>query len=159
VIFAYGITGTTGTSPWLIGSAQAVAALAAIGGHTWSIFLRFKGGRGVSTFIGGLLAMYWPAAVVGGGLMLIVGFRTRYMSLGSIIGAVTAYIMLASFNILRIHFLRPIPAISYVTYAMIGAIFIYVMHRDNITRLFNGTERKIGDKAKAGPSSSSGKTT
>ena len=38
---------------------------------------------------------------------------------------------------------------EYVVYAMIGAIFIYVMHRDNILRLFNGTERKIGEKAKA----------
>jgi glycerol-3-phosphate acyltransferase PlsY len=41
------------------------------------------------------------------------------------------------------------PPFEYVVFAMIGAVFIYVMHRDNIMRLYNGTERKIGDKAKA----------
>ncbi|OGO30048.1 MAG: acyl-phosphate glycerol 3-phosphate acyltransferase [Chloroflexi bacterium RBG_16_56_11] len=154
IIFAVARLNAGETGPWLTGSAQAVAALAAIAGHTWSVFLRFKGGRGVSTFIGGLLAMYWPAAIVGGGFMLFIGFRTRYMSLGSIIGAVTAFIMLMAFNILQIDYLKPYPAIEYVTYAMIGAIFIYIMHRDNISRLYNGTERKIGDKARAGTSPS-----
>ena len=130
-------------------SAHALAALAAIAGHSWSIFLKFKGGRGVATFIGGLLAMYWPAAVVGGGIMLIIGFRTRYMSLGSITGAVAAFIMLIALNVLQLNFLKPYPPIEYVIYAMICAIFIYVMHRDNIMRLLAGTERKLGEKAKA----------
>lgn len=137
-------------------SAQALAAMAAIAGHSWSVFLGFKGGRGVATFIGGLLAMYWPAAVVGGGLMIIIGAVTRYMSLGSIIGAVTAFIMLSALNILKINFLGHYPAFEYVIYAMIGAIFIYVMHRDNITRLVSGTERRIGEKSKTEPAPSSG---
>ncbi len=137
-------------------AAQALAAIAAISGHSWSVFLRFKGGRGVATFIGGLLAIYWPAAIVGGGLMLIVGFSTRYMSLGSIIGAVSAFVMTMAFSILEINFLRPYPPIEAVTYTMICAIFIYVMHRDNILRLMSGTERKIGDKAPAEASPSSG---
>ena len=127
-------------------TAQAVAALFAIVGHNWSVFLKFKGGRGVATFVGTLLALYWPAGVLGGALMVGIGFRTKYMSLGSIIGAVTAFIMLMSFSVLRIDFLRPHPPFEYVVFAMIGAIFIYVMHRDNIFRLFNGTERKIGEK-------------
>jgi len=129
-------------------SARVLAALAAIAGHTWSVFLKFKGGRGVATFIGGLFALYWPAGVVGGVFVLGIGFRTKYMSLGSIIGAVTAFILLMSLNVLEINFLRPYPPFEYVVFAMIGAIFIYVMHRDNIIRLFNGTERKIGDRAK-----------
>jgi acyl phosphate:glycerol-3-phosphate acyltransferase len=136
-------------------SAMVLAALAAVGGHTWSVFLRFKGGRGVGTFIGGLLLMYWQAAVIGGGLMLLIGFRTKYMSMGSIIGAVTAFIVLMSFCILQITFFGPVPNFVYVLYAMIGAIFIYVVHRDNIIRLFNGTERKIDDKTKTGGSSQS----
>jgi acyl phosphate:glycerol-3-phosphate acyltransferase len=129
-------------------SAMVLGALAAIAGHTWSVFLNFKGGRGVATFIGGLLALYWQAAVIGGGLMLVIGFRTRYMSMGSIIGAVTAFIVLMAFSILRINFLGPYPAFVYVLYAMISAIFIYIMHRDNIIRLVSGTERKIDDKVK-----------
>jgi glycerol-3-phosphate acyltransferase PlsY len=151
MIMHYGYQGDPTTKKWLLGSAQALGALAAIGGHSWSIFLKFKGGRGVATFIGGLIAMYWPAAGIGGGLMLLIGFRTRYMSLGSIIGAVAAFVALMAFNILQIKFLMPYPPmIEYVIFAMIGAIFIYVMHRDNIVRLTNGTERKIGEKAKAG---------
>jgi glycerol-3-phosphate acyltransferase PlsY len=138
----------TGGFTWLE-SAKVLAALSAIAGHSWSIFLRFKGGRGVATFIGGLAVLYWPAAVVGGAFILGIGFRTKYMSLGSIIGAVTAFIMLMALNILRINFLKPYPPFEYVVFSMIGAIFIYVMHRDNILRLFNGTERKIGEKAKA----------
>ena len=127
--------------------ALSAAALAAIAGHSWSVFLRFKGGRGVATFIGGLLALHWPAAVAGGILMLAIGFRTRYMSLGSIIGAVAAFILLLTLNVLRLNFLKPYPPIEYVIYAMFCAIFIYIMHRDNILRLVSGTERKLGEKA------------
>ncbi|MBN1176501.1 MAG: glycerol-3-phosphate 1-O-acyltransferase PlsY [Dehalococcoidales bacterium] len=146
LIFSGYVNGSTVGFTWYE-SAKVLAALAAIAGHTWSVFLKFKGGRGVATFIGGLLALHWPAAVVGGGLMLIIGFRTKYMSMGSIIGAVTAFIMLTMLNLLRIDFLKPYPPIEYVTYAMICAVFIYVMHRDNIIRLVSGTERKIGEKA------------
>src|SRR4030042_1194100 len=54
-----------GTGPWLeLG--KALTAVAAIAGHSWSVFLRFKGGRGVATLMGSLLALYWPAGVVGG---------------------------------------------------------------------------------------------
>ncbi len=133
-----------------IESARMLAALAAIAGHTWSVFLRFKGGRGVATFLGGLLALYWPAAIGGGALMIFIGYITRYMSLGSIIGAVTSFIILMGLNVTQTSFLRPTyPAFEYVIYAMVGAVFIYVMHRDNIARLWSGTERKLGDKAKA----------
>ena len=156
LIFSGYVNGSTGGFTWHE-SAKVLGALSAIAGHSWSVFLKFKGGRGVATFIGGLLALHWPAAVVGGGLMLIIGFRTKYMSMGSIIGAVTAFIMLMAFNILRIDFLKPYPPIEYVTYAMIGAVFIYVMHRDNIIRLVSGTERRIGEKAKAEASPSSNK--
>jgi glycerol-3-phosphate acyltransferase PlsY len=136
-------------------SAMVVAALCAIVGHAWSVFLKFKGGRGVATFIGGLLVMYWQAAVISGVLTLVIGFRTKYMSMGSIIGAVTAFILLMAFSILQIDFFGPYPAFVYVLYAMAGAIFIYVIHRDNVARLFNGTERKIDDKTNSGGSSPS----
>jgi acyl phosphate:glycerol-3-phosphate acyltransferase len=134
-----------------IGNAKALAGLAAIGGHSWSVFLKFKGGRGVATFMGGLAAIYWPAAVLGGILIFSIGLRTKYMSLGSIIGAVSAFIMLMSFNILEVRFFgyKQYPPFEYVVFTMIGALFIYFMHRDNILRLYNGTERQIGEKPKA----------
>lgn len=129
-------------------SAKVLASMAAIAGHTWSVFLKFKGGRGVSTFFGGLAALYWQAAIVGGLCVLGLGFRTKYMSLGSIIGAVTAFILVMALDILKINFLGHYPPFEYVVFTMVGAVFIYIMHRDNIARLLNGTERKIGDKKK-----------
>ena len=115
-------------------------------GHTWSIFLGFRGGRGVATFIGAIFPMYWPAAILGGGCIIGLGIRSKYMSLGSITGAVIAFFYMMAMNILQVDFIIPPPPIAYVIYGMAGAIFIYVMHRDNITRLVNGTERKIGEK-------------
>jgi glycerol-3-phosphate acyltransferase PlsY len=131
--------------------AKALTAAAAITGHSWSVFLKFKGGRGVATLMGGLAALYWPAAALGGICVLGIGFRTKYMSLGSIIGAVTAFIMLMAFNVLKIEAFGPHPPFEYVVFSMLGAIFIYIRHRDNILRLFNGTERRIGEKVKAEP--------
>jgi glycerol-3-phosphate acyltransferase PlsY len=62
------------------------------------------------------------------------------MSLGSITGAVAAFAML-----IPLHILKSYP-LEYVIYALIGAIFIIVMHRDNISRLLAGTERRLGEK-------------
>jgi glycerol-3-phosphate acyltransferase PlsY len=129
--------------------AKVMAAASAIGGHSWSVFLRFKGGRGVATFMGTLAALYWPAAALGGACVLGLGFRTKYMSLGSIIGGVAAFFMLMACNILKKSVYGPYPPFESVVFGMAGAIFIYVMHRDNIFRLFNGTERRIGEKVKA----------
>jgi glycerol-3-phosphate acyltransferase PlsY len=136
-----------GALPWR-NLAKVLAAAAAISGHNWSVFLKFKGGRGVATLMGSLLALYWPAGVLGGICVLGIGFRTKYMSLGSIIGAVSAFILLMAFYVSKVRFSGPVPPFEYVIFAMLGAIFIYVMHRDNILRLFNGTERKIGEKVK-----------
>jgi len=124
-------------------SAQVLTALAAIAGHSWSIFLKFKGGRGVATFLGGLLAMCWPAAVFGAAVMIIVAGTTRYMSLGSITGAVAALAMLIPLHILKFY------PIEYLIYTLICAIFIIVMHRDIIRRVIAGTERWLGEKAGA----------
>jgi acyl phosphate:glycerol-3-phosphate acyltransferase len=147
VIFSSNYAVSVGALPWRE-LAKALAAVGAISGHSWSVFLRFKGGRGVATLMGSLASLYWPAGALGGICVLGIGFRTKYMSLGSIIGAVTAFIMLMAFNVLRIEFFNPYPPFEYVVFAMMGAIFIYIRHRDNILRLFNGTERKIGEKVK-----------
>lgn len=120
---------------------QVLAALAAIVGHVWPVFLRFRGGRGVATFFGGLVALYPPAAIFGVVVIIIGVGLTRYASLGSIAGAVGAYAILAFLTILH-----GLP-LEYLFYALVGAVFIFVMHRDNIVRLVSGTERKLGEKA------------
>ena len=127
---------------WLVRSAQVVAALSAMIGHNFPIFLKFKGGRGVATFFGGLLALCPAAALFGGEVLILGAGLTRYVSLGSIAGVVGTYAILLPLTIFN-----GFP-IEYLAYALIGAIFIIVMHRDNIVRLLSGTERRIGEKVK-----------
>ncbi|GAH56050.1 unnamed protein product [marine sediment metagenome] len=120
--------------------AQVMAALAAIAGHNWPVFLKFHGGRGVATFFGGLVALCPPAAIFGGEIFIIGAGLTKFASLGSIAGAVGAYAILVPLTIMN-----GFP-IEYLAYALIGTVAIIIMHRDNIARLMSGKERKLGDK-------------
>lgn len=120
--------------------AQVMAALAAVIGHIWPVFLKFHGGRGVATFFGGLIALCPVAALFGGEILIIGAGLTRLVSLGSIAGAVGTYTILVPLTIMN-----GFP-IEYLAYALIGTIVIVVMHRDNIRRLMSGKERKLGDK-------------
>jgi len=128
--------------------AEVMAALAAIAGHNWSVFLRFRGGRGVATFFGGLIALCPPAAIFGGEVLIIGAGLTKFVSIGSIAGAVGAYAILVPLTIMN-----GFP-IEYLAYALIGTIAIIVMHRDNIARLVSGKERRLGDKTETGNSPS-----
>jgi len=139
-ILAVVFAGLIFSGDYLMVSAQVVAALAAVAGHNWPGFLKFKGGRGVATFFGGLFALCLPAALFGGGVLIIAAVLTRYVSLGSIAGALGTCAILVPLTIIK-----GFP-IEYLVYTLIGATFIIVMHRDNIARLISGTERKIGGK-------------
>jgi glycerol-3-phosphate acyltransferase PlsY len=122
-------------------TAQCLAALAAMAGHNWPVFLKFRGGRGVATFFGGLIALC-PVVALFGGEMVIIGVGlSRFASLGSIAGAVGTYTILVPLIIFN-----GFP-IEYLVYALIGTVAIIVMHRDNIVRLINGKERKLGEVA------------
>jgi glycerol-3-phosphate acyltransferase PlsY len=121
--------------------AQVLAALAAIAGHNWSVFLKFKGGRGVATYFGGMVALCPPAALIGGEVFFVSAGITRYASFSSILSVVTAYVILIP---LIIVYKFPL---EYIVYALFGGLVIIVMHKDNIFRLITGTERKIGQKA------------
>ncbi len=145
VLFALYIFKTTylvwGDSMWMLTTgAQVLAACAAIAGHTWPIFVKFKGGRGVATFFGGLVALFPPAAIFGGEVLILSAGLTKYMSLGSIAGAVGTYAILAPLTIMN-----DFP-VEYLMYALVGSVFIIAMHRDNIGRLLKGTERKLGGR-------------
>jgi len=130
-------------SPGLWGmatSAYSLAALAAVLGHAWPVFVKFKGGRGVAPFLGGLLVLSWPAALLGAAVLILVTYLTRYVSLGSVTGVVATCAVLVPFTIIKGS------PIEYLAYAGVCAIFIIIMHRDNIGRLISGTERKFGEK-------------
>ena len=134
--------------------AQVLAALAAIVGHIWSVFLKFQGGRGVSVFSGALIALCPVAAMFGGVVIIAVIGLTRYVSLGSIAGVVGAYAVLVPLTIINGY------PLEYLFYALFGGVLIIFMHRDNIVRLVSGTERKLGEKAVRGgiPSSTPSKS-
>jgi glycerol-3-phosphate acyltransferase PlsY len=121
--------------------AQVMAALAAMAGHTWSVFLKFRGGRGVATFFGGLVALCPFAALFGGEIFIIGTGLSRFVSLGSIAAVVSTYGVLVPLTIVY-----GFP-IEYLIYALIGAVVILVTHRSNIARLLRGRERRLGEKA------------
>ncbi|MFA5629529.1 MAG: glycerol-3-phosphate 1-O-acyltransferase PlsY [Dehalococcoidales bacterium] len=121
--------------------AQALAGLAAVVGHIWPIFVKFKGGRGVATFLGGLVALCPAAGLLGGEALIITAGISGYVSLGSIIGVVSAYAVLIPLTIIY-----GFP-IEYLAYVLICTLIIIFMHRDNIKRLISGKERKLGQKA------------
>ena len=121
--------------------AQVLAALAAILGHNFPVFVKFKGGRGVATFFGGLVALCPVVALFGGEILIIGAGLTKYASLGSIAGVVGTYAILVPLTIMN-----DFP-VEYLAYTLLGTIIIIFMHRDNIARLIKGKERKLGEKA------------
>ncbi len=119
--------------------ARAVAAVAAIVGNCWSVFLRFRGGKGVATGLGALLNLVPWAVAPAVPVWLAVAVTTRYVSLGSILGA--ACVPLGA---LLLGY-RP-PA---VLAALAAAVIIVARHHENIARLLAGTERRLGEKRNA----------
>ncbi|OGO22250.1 MAG: acyl-phosphate glycerol 3-phosphate acyltransferase [Chloroflexi bacterium RBG_16_51_9] len=120
--------------------AQCLAALAAMAGHNWSVFLKFRGGRGVATFFGGLAALSPVVALFGGQVFVIGVGLTRFASIGSIAGVVGTYTILIPLTIWD-----GFP-VEYLVYSLIGTVIIIYMHRDNIARLLAGKERRLGEK-------------
>lgn len=120
--------------------AQVLAASASVAGHIWPVFLRFRGGRGVATFFGGLIALCPVAAIFGGEILIVGAGLTRFASLGSIAGVVGTYAILVPLTIMD-----GFP-IEYLLYALVGTVIVIITHRDNINRLISGRERKLGEK-------------
>ena len=121
--------------------AQVLAAMAAVVGHNWPVFLKFRGGRGVATFFGGMAAFLPVAALFGGEILLIGAVVTRFASLGSIAGVVGTYAIVVPLTVLNGW------PLEYLVYALVGVLVIVIMHRGNIARLLAGKERRIGQKA------------
>ncbi|MGA7334412.1 MAG: glycerol-3-phosphate 1-O-acyltransferase PlsY [Pseudolabrys sp.] len=116
--------------------AALAASLGAFVGHLFPVWLRFKGGKGVATYIGVLIGLYWPAALAFCVIWLSIAAASRYSSLAALIASALTPLGLWAFN-------RPnIAALFLVLTAALWA-----MHRENIARLLNGTEGKIGAKA------------
>ncbi|HHW07363.1 MAG TPA: glycerol-3-phosphate 1-O-acyltransferase PlsY [Clostridia bacterium] len=122
---------------WLGGeTAGMLGGLAAIAGHNWSLFLKFSGGRGVATGAGVFLALAPKVIGIAALIWLITIALTRYVSLGSILGAVSVPILILIFHESWLLFI----------FGLLAAVFVIYRHRPNIKRLLNGTEYKFGEK-------------
>jgi glycerol-3-phosphate acyltransferase PlsY len=120
--------------------AALVAGLGAVIGHVFPVWLRFKGGKGVATYIGVLIAVAWPIAAAFGVIWGMVAAASRYSSLSGLIAS-------AATPALLWFYAGPKPALLF---AILTAI-VWIMHRANISRLLAGTEPKIGSRGAASP--------
>ena len=116
-------------------NAAMLAGLGAFLGHLYPVWLKFKGGKGVATYIGVLLGLFWPAAAMFGAIWLATAFTARYSSLSALVASFVTPIFLWFFG----H-----PALASL-FAVLTLLLFYA-HRENIKRLQAGTEGKIGQK-------------
>jgi acyl phosphate:glycerol-3-phosphate acyltransferase len=116
-------------------NAAMLAALGAFLGHLFPVWLKFKGGKGVAVYIGVLIGLFWPAAVVFCVMWLATAFTSRYSSLSALVASFVTPIFLWWFG-----------------HAALASLFVvlttllFYMHRENIKRLQAGTEGRIGEK-------------
>jgi glycerol-3-phosphate acyltransferase PlsY len=135
------LDGLKGVAAVLIGASLSpeggmIAGLAAFVGHIAPVWLQFKGGKGVATFLGVLFGLSWPAALVFCVVWLSAAALSRYSSLGALTASAAAPVAL---------FLLGHSAEALVVAAM--AAIVFYRHRENIARLRAGTETRIGQKA------------
>ncbi|MBN9007460.1 MAG: glycerol-3-phosphate 1-O-acyltransferase PlsY [Rhizobiales bacterium] len=117
-------------------SAAMLAALGAFIGHLFPVWLKFRGGKGVATYIGVLLGLFWPAALIFCAIWLIVALTTRYSSLSALIASLVAPLVLWWLG-------QP----QLATLFAVLTLLLWFAHRENIRRLVGGRESKIGAKA------------
>jgi len=117
-------------------NAAITAGIGAFLGHLFPVWLKFKGGKGVATYIGILLGLFWPAAVAFCAIWIAVALIFRYSSLAALVASA----------------LVP-PLLLWSHHTALAAVFavlsvlLWIMHRANIRRLMSGTEGRIGKKA------------
>ena len=115
--------------------------LAAIAGHIWPVYLRFKGGKGVATASGAVVGIAPAAAGLTALVFLLAFTTTRYVSLGSVLASVA--LPVAYFAVERSRASR----LTVAAFALI-ALLIVVKHRSNLRRILNGTETRIGKSSR-----------
>jgi glycerol-3-phosphate acyltransferase PlsY len=109
-------------------------------GHVWTIFLKFKGGKGVATSLGIFTSLFWQAGLISLGVWILIVAVTRYVSLGSILLCITFCIATFVISGEYIWGLRIM--------AIVVAIIVIYRHKGNIQRLIRGEERKFGQREK-----------
>ncbi|MDR3488330.1 MAG: glycerol-3-phosphate 1-O-acyltransferase PlsY [Bradyrhizobium sp.] len=116
-------------------NAAMLAALGAFLGHLFPVWLKFKGGKGVAVYIGVLIGLFWPAALLFCVLWIATAAATRYSSLSALVASVVTPIFLWWFGHLAL-----------ASLFIVLTLLLFYMHRENIKRLQAGTEGRIGQK-------------
>lgn len=110
-----------------------ISAVCVILGHSKSVFLNFTGGKSVASGVGTLMALNWQAGLIIAIVWGIITWISRYVSLGSIIALALSPAIMWFLN----------APIAYILYALVAAIYVIYLHRENIKRLREGTENKV----------------
>ena len=113
--------------------AAQVAGFFAFLGHCFPVYLKFKGGKGVATFFGMLIALYWPLGIAAGAVWIFIAYTFRFSSLAALMASLMAPAIAWGLG-------RP----DFLVLTVMLTILVWVRHSENITRLLNGTESKIG---------------
>ncbi|WP_353473800.1 glycerol-3-phosphate 1-O-acyltransferase PlsY [Salipiger sp. H15] len=121
---------------WLAGEdAAQLAGLAAFLGHCYPVWLKFKGGKGVATFIGLVLALHWPVGLITCATWLAGAAMSRISSVGALVAALLSTVWMVLFG-----------QIEMTALTLVLTALIFWRHRSNIDRIRKGTESKIGQK-------------
>lgn len=110
------------------------AGLGAFLGHIFPVWLKFRGGKGVATFIGVLIGLFWPVALAFGAIWISVAWVSRYSSLSALAASAAVPFIVYAFGLTEE---------AYLFAAL--AVLLWIKHHENIRRLLSGTEGKIGD--------------
>jgi glycerol-3-phosphate acyltransferase PlsY len=117
---------------------QVITALMVMVGHSWSVYIKFRGGKGAAAYFGSWFAIWPVAALVGGAILILTVWLSRYMSLGSIISSLGILCLFAVLTLIDVS-----PPV-YLVYSVVAAGLIVYQHRSNISRLQAGTENRMG---------------
>lgn len=121
-----------------------IAGVFVILGHTFPVFFRFKGGKGIATSLGVLLIINWQIGLICLVFALILMILTRRVSIGSIAAAILFPVLVLFIN--QNYIVAESTNWSYLIFSIIVALFVIFNHRSNIKRILNGTESKISLK-------------
>jgi acyl phosphate:glycerol-3-phosphate acyltransferase len=136
VLIAKWLLTTPSAGWWQTPPPALAAACGAFFGHLFPVWLGFKGGKGVATFLGCLLGLFWPAALIFALIWLTIAYLTRYSSLAALWASVAGSLVLIGFGLLR----------AGLVFGLLAAL-LWARHAGNIKRLLAGRESRIGSKS------------
>ncbi len=114
----------------------------AMAGHVWTVFLKFRGGKGVATSLGIFTSLFWQGGLISLAVWIIIVAITRYVSLGSILLCISFCVACFIVNGQYIWGMRVL--------ALVVTVIVIYRHKGNIQRLIKGEERKLGQREKSG---------